>query len=113
MLPIKREIFCVDFPNPEERRKILELHIKKRGKWNKDIDSIKLIKKTEGYSGADIEAVIKDTIEKAFIQDSKFITTENIISELNETKPMSVSLKDKIDHLTKTLDKIDVKKASA
>ena len=60
----------------------------------------------------DIEAVIKDTIEKAFINDLKYITTDNIIAELNETKPMSISLKDKIDHLTKTLDKLDVKKAS-
>jgi len=66
-----------------------------------------VILQTEGYSGADIEAVIKDTIEKAFINDLKYI-----IAELNETKPMSVSLKDKIDYLTKTLDKIDVKKAS-
>ncbi|MGB1262406.1 MAG: AAA family ATPase [Cognaticolwellia sp.] len=106
------EIFFVDFPNDEERRNIIELHIKKRGKWHKDIDSIKLIKETKGYSGADIEAVIKDTIEKAFINDLKYITTDNIIAELNETKPMSISLKDKIDHLTKTLDKLDVKKAS-
>ena len=73
---------------------------------------IKLIKETKGYSGADIEAVIKDTIEKAFINDSKTISTEDILLEIHDTKPMSVSLKDKIDNLAKTLKKIDVKHAS-
>lgn len=106
------EIFFVDFPNDEERRMILELHLKKRRKWHKDIDTIKLLKETKGYSGADIEAVIKDTIEKAFIKKAERITTEDILSEINETKPMSVSLKDKIDGLKKALDKIDVKQAS-
>jgi ATP-dependent Zn protease len=35
------EIFFVDLPNDDERKNIFELHLKKRGKWNKDIDSIK------------------------------------------------------------------------
>ena len=106
------EIFFVDFPNAEERKGIIELHLKKRGKWNKDIDTIKLLQETKGYSGADIEAVIKDTIEKAFINKAKIITTEEISSEIKETKPMSISLKEKIDELSKALEKIDVKKAS-
>ncbi len=106
------EIFFVDFPNDEERRGIIELHLKKRGKLNKDIDSIKLLKETKGYSGADIEAVIKDTIEKSFINDKKIITTEDIISKIKDTKPMSESLKDKIDKLKEALKTIDVKKAS-
>lgn len=106
------EIFFVDFPNDEERRGIIELHLKKRGKWNKDIDTIKLLQETKGYSGADIEAVIKDTIENSFINNSTTITTDDILSEIKETKPMSISLKDKIDELSKALEKIDVKKAS-
>jgi len=106
------EIFFVDFPNDEERRNIFELHLKKRGKWHKSIDTIKLLKETTGYSGADIEAVIKDTIENAFIKGVTRINTEDILSEIKETKPMSVSLKDKIDSLSEALKKIDVKNAS-
>lgn len=48
------ELFFVDLPNGEERRKILEIHLKKRKKWNKDIDYITLIKETDGFNGADI-----------------------------------------------------------
>lgn len=106
------EIFFVDFPNDEERRNIIELHLKKRDKWNKDIDTIKLLKETKGYSGADIEAVIKDTIEQGFIKNLKVIKTDDILEEIKETKPMSISLKDKIDDLSKALEKIDVKQAS-
>lgn len=106
------EIFFVDFPNDEERKNIIELHLKRRRKLNNNIDTIKLLKETHGYSGADIEAVIKDTIEKAFINGWKEIKTDNILDELKETKPMSVSLKDKIESLKKTLDKLDVKNAS-
>ncbi len=106
------EIFFVDFPNNEERRSIIELHLKKRGKWSKEIDTIKLLKETKGYSGADIEAVIKATIEKCFLTNAQGIKTDDLIAEIKDTKPMSISLKEKIDSLSKSLEKIDVKKAS-
>ena len=61
------EIFFADLPNSDERRKILNIHLKKRGKWNKEIDLISLITATEGFSGADLESVVKNTIEAAFI----------------------------------------------
>jgi ATP-dependent 26S proteasome regulatory subunit len=106
------EIFFVDFPNPEERESIIDVHLKKRNKWNKEIDTTKLIEKTNEYSGADIEAVIKNSIEKAFLNNAEKITTEDIITEIEDTKPISKSLKNKIDSLRKSLDNIDVKKAS-
>ncbi|MBV5328233.1 MAG: AAA family ATPase [Chlorobium sp.] len=106
------EIFSVELPNNEERKKIIELHIKKRGKWSPAIDSIKLIEKTKEFCGADIEAVIKDTIEKAFLRGSQSITTDDLLKEIEETKPMSVSLTEKISLLKERLAKIDIKKAS-
>ena len=106
------EIFFVDLPNDDERKNIFELHLKKRGKWNKDIDSIKLIKESKEYSGADIEAVIKDCIEKSFIINKSKIETEELLNVIKTTKPMAISLKDKIEKLRETLAKLDVKNAS-
>ena len=106
------EIFFVDLPNDDERKNIFELHLKKRGKWNKDIDSIKLIKESKEYSGADIEAVIKDCIEKAFIDKKSKIETEDLLNVIKTTKPMAISLKEKIEKLRETLAKLDVKNAS-
>lgn len=106
------EIFFVDFPNAEEREQIFRLHLKKRKKLSRDIDTIKLLKETDGYSGADIEAVIKETVEQGFLTGKEKITTEDILAVIKETKPMSVSLKDKIEALRKSLAKIDVKNAT-
>ena len=78
------ELFFVDLPNGTERRKILEIHLKKRKKWNENIDSIALIKETEGYNGADLEAVVKDTIERAFIEGRTTITTADLIRSIKD-----------------------------
>ena len=106
------ELFFVDLPNGEERRKILDIHLKKRGKWNKEIDSIALIKETDGFNGADLEAVVKDTIESAFIDERKIITTRDLLKSVNDTKSISSTLKDKIAEIKSTISKIDIKPAS-
>ena len=105
-------MFFVDLPNGEERRKILEIHLKKRNKWNREIDTITLIKSTEGFNGADLEAVVKETIEKAFIDGQSKITTNDILESIKDTKSISVTLKDKIDQIKSELNKIDIKNAS-
>ncbi|MFJ7407390.1 MULTISPECIES: AAA family ATPase [unclassified Lysinibacillus] len=106
------ELFFVDLPNGEERRKILEIHLKKRGKWTKEIDSIALIKETEGFNGADLEAVVKDTIENAFIDGQQNVTTVDIQQSIKDTKSISSTLKEKISQIKDTISKIDIKPAS-
>ncbi|NLG32998.1 MAG: AAA family ATPase [Syntrophomonadaceae bacterium] len=106
------ELFFVDLPNGEERRKILEIHLKKRNKWTKSINSISLIKETEGFNGADLEAVVKDTIETAFINGQQVITTEDLIKSIKDTKSISSTLKDKIAEIKDTISRIDIKPAS-
>lgn len=106
------ELFFVDLPNGEERRKILDIHLKKRKKWNKNIDSIALIKETEGFNGADLEAVVKDTIELAFINGKEEITTEDLLNSVKDTKSISSTLKDQIEEIRKTIKKIDIKPAN-
>lgn len=106
------DLFFVDLPNADERHKILDIHLKKRRKWNKNIDSIALIKTTEGFSGADLEAVVKDTIETAFLDGRTSITTDDLLKTVKETKSISVTLKDKIAAIRDTIQKIDINPAS-
>ena len=56
--------------------------------------------------------LVKNTIEKSFINDKKDITTDNILEIIKTTKPMAIALKDKIEELRKSLEKLDVKNAS-
>lgn len=106
------ELFFVDLPDEDERRRILEIHLKKRSKWRRDIDTIALIKETEGFNGADLEAVVKDTIELAFIEGRDRITTDGLLKSIKDTKSISNTLKDKIARVKETISKIDIKPAS-
>lgn len=106
------ELFFVNLPNAEERRKIIEIHIKKRNKWNRGIDTITLLKETNGFNGADLEAAVKDSIESAFINGEDRITTEDLMQAVKDTKSISNTLKDKIEQIKQTISKIDIKPAS-
>jgi len=106
------EIFFVDFPNKIEREQIIKLHLQKRNKLHNGINLQKLANKTEQYTGADIEGVILNAIEKAFLDGAAELTTDAIIQEIESTKPMAIALKDKIERLQQSLENLDVKPAS-
>ncbi|MBR5163731.1 MAG: AAA family ATPase [Schwartzia sp.] len=77
------EIFYVDFPNEREREKIFEIHIKKRrgaDGWQKIKNDrlSSLVEKTKGYCGADIEGVVRESIEAAFVGKKEELTTDEI-----------------------------------
>ncbi|GMO37535.1 MAG: AAA family ATPase [Termitinemataceae bacterium] len=106
------ELFLVELPDPEERRKIFDIHLKKRGKLTNEVDVIQLLKDTDGYSGADIEAVVKETVEAAFISTDRTVTTEKLLKTIKVAKSISETLKDKIDELKKKYEKYDFKNAN-
>lgn len=59
-----------------------------------------------------MEAVVKDTIETAFIEQREIITTEDLIKAIKDTKSISNTLKEKISQIRTTIEKIDIKLAS-
>lgn len=106
------ELFFVDLPNGEERRQILEIHLKKRGKWHRDIDTISLIAPTEGFNGADLEAVVKEAVEGAFIDGCRAVTTADLKRIIGETKSISHLLKDKVASIRKLTENMDIMPAT-
>jgi len=107
------EIFFVDLPKPEERKKILEIHIKKRRPNDfSNIDLNKLVDKTEGYSGADIEGVVKDAVEEAFVNGEKAITTEGIMRMIEQTHSLSEIMKEPLEKMKKEYEDRKFKNAS-
>lgn len=106
------ELFYVDFPNDEERRKIIEIHLKKRHKWNKELDIISLVKLTNGYNGADLEAIVKDAIENCFIEGRERLTTEDLKSAQKNIKSISSTLEKRIKEIKEAIKDIDLKPAS-
>ena len=92
------EIFFVDLPNYQERRAIFTIHIKKRNRNPEDFDIDLLAEKTRGFSGAEIEQIIISALYSAF-SGSGNLTTELLIEEIENTRPLSIIMKEKIDKL--------------
>lgn len=108
------EIFSVDFPKKKEIKRIFEIHLEKRKSLNKDIDIEKVVKEVDdkNYSGSDIEAIVKDAVEKAFLENRDKIKTEDIIKSIKNIKPMSKSLSKKIESIKEKIKEIDCRSAS-
>lgn len=116
------ELFSINFPNDEERKNIFKIHLIKRRKWHKDIDLNLLAQQTDQFSGADIEAVVKETIENAFIatfkdstpqnSDITTITTDHLLKVIPTIQPLSQSFADKIKIIQESLAKMSFKPAS-
>ena len=95
------EIFYVGLPNDEERKKIFEIHIKKRRKKDfEKIDLTSLVSKTQGYSGADIEGVVKESIENVFADGRNEITTDDILTSIKNTHSLSEIMKEPLKKMS-------------
>lgn len=106
------EIFYVGLPNFEERKKILKVHIGKRRKQDlRNINLDEIAKATEGYCGADLESIIKDAIEIAFVEKKNCLSTENILAAVKETHSLSEVMKDSIEKLQKKYEELKLKSA--
>ena len=107
------EIFFVDLPNAEERKKIFEVHIGKRRKDDlNNIDIPKLVSMTEGYSGADIEGVVRDGIENAFCDKKEAVTTQYIKDAIEATTSLSEIMKDDLKKMKEEYTKRRLKNAT-
>lgn len=107
------EIFYVGLPNKEEREKIFNIHIKKRRPQDlKNIRVKELVSITEGFSGADIEGVVKDATESAFAEDKTSIQTADVIDAIKDTHSLSEIMKDSLEKMTKEYENRKFKSAS-
>lgn len=94
------EIFFVDLPNDSERRSVFEIHISKRRKADTpSIDISRLVKETDGFSSADIEAIVVDAVESSFADGKQNLTTEYLSNAIKNTKSLSVLMSDKLEEL--------------
>ena len=106
------EIFYVDFPATDEREAIFKIHLEKRKKSLANIDYAKLAETTDGFTGADIESVVKEAIEQAFVDGKSALTTERILRVIEATYPLKLVMKDKVKEYQDKFKVLRIKKAS-
>lgn len=92
------EIFFVDVPDEESREAIFKIHLEKRGKSTDKFNMESIVQATEGFSGSEIEQVIVSALYSAFSNETE-ISTSLLLSEISETKPLTVTMRDRIDYL--------------
>ncbi len=92
------EVFFVDLPNQEDRAAILEIHLDRRELDKSMIDIMSISSKTEGFSGAELEQLIVSAVYATYAENTS-ITTEVLLQEVETTRPLSVLMAEKIQHL--------------
>jgi AAA+ superfamily predicted ATPase len=91
------EIFFVDLPGEEERRRIFEV-LFRRHKIPAGVDS-DCVKATEGYSGAEIEQAILDTLYTECVHGSRPISALALMRQIRNLVPLSELMRGEIKAL--------------
>ena len=116
------EIFCVNLPNKEEREEIFKVHLGRfegKNKVNLKAKPEDLARLTEGFNGADIEAVVSETVEQASLDkldkesdDSITLTTEMFKKVAEDTVSISKSCKEQIEKMKNIFKESNFKSAT-
>jgi SpoVK/Ycf46/Vps4 family AAA+-type ATPase len=90
------EMFWLDLPTVSERERIWDVLLKRYGRDSAKYNLKKLSEKSEGFTGAEIEEIIKGAMFTRFDKDGKDITNTDLEDEMNSTKPLSQTSKEEI-----------------
>ena len=100
------EVFFVDLPTKDERKKIFNVHLNKRvqnSEVGKEItldESLleSLSDLTAGFSGSEIEQIVISALYEAFFHERN-LTTNDLVNAIKNTIPISVTQKEQIKRL--------------
>jgi SpoVK/Ycf46/Vps4 family AAA+-type ATPase len=92
------EIFFVDLPSREERKTIVEIHLKKKRRDPAAIDLGKIVEATPEFSGAELEQVVVSALYDAF-DGGVDVATDGLVASAREIVPLAVTMKEGIDNM--------------
>lgn len=94
-------IFSTTLPGPHERKEVLRIHLKLRGRDIDDYDTEEvdaLIRQFDGYVPAEIESAVKDALVDAF-SGGEDLTIQHIADAARVMVPLSKAFKEQIDRM--------------
>ena len=86
----------VDLPSASSREEILRVHLTKRGHAIKNLSAV--VRETWGYSGAEIEKVVKSAIEVCFVEN-RDLSANDLLTAAKSIVPISVTMQSSISEL--------------
>jgi SpoVK/Ycf46/Vps4 family AAA+-type ATPase len=90
------EIFFCDLPDRDDRRQIIDIHIRRKGRDAAQFDLDKLVDATVDYSGAEIEQAVVAAMYDAF-DTGNDLNTEGLLSTIKDIVPLAVTMREQID----------------
>lgn len=95
------EVFFVDLPVDSEREEIFGIHLSKRGRNTTKLDMKKLVDASRNYTGSEIEKAVREAIMRSFTDGKRDLTTQDLLSAIHDTKPISKVMEEPIKELRK------------
>ncbi len=92
------EIFFIDLPKEAERETIFKIHLKLRKRSLTDAEVLALAKKTEGYTGAEIEQIVINGLVESFYENRE-PQLSDFEKAVLKTIPLSITMKEEIEEL--------------
>lgn len=115
------EVFRVDFPNENERKKIFEVYVNQHKPLISNITEEELdllASKTDGYCGADISAIIGNACKNIFINNQRTenehhkVEYKDLINEIKKIIPLKKTLAHEIMEINTALNQYSFRLAS-
>lgn len=89
------EIFFVDLPDAEARRRIFRIHLARRGRDPEQFEVARLAEAAEGCSGAEIEQAVRSGLFAAFAEHQE-LQDAHVLEALSATRPLGAVLPERL-----------------
>lgn len=103
--------FFIDLPEPEERKEIINIHLKLRKQNADGFDLTELVRKTANFSGRNIEDGIEEAMTISFSEDRP-LEMNDLLSVFDIIVPTSKTKKDEIEHMRSFVENGSMRKAN-
>lgn len=92
------EIFFCDLPDREDRRQILDIHLRKKNRDPGQFDMDKLIDATVDYSGAELEQAVIAALYDAF-DTGNDLSTDGLLKTVSDIVPLAITMREMIESM--------------
>lgn len=92
------QIFFVTLPNPQERKAIFSIHLKKNGVDLSQINLDMLVKVTEGFNGAEIEQAVNGAMIEAF-HSGRPLNEQDLVISVGNIVPLSTTMREEMGRM--------------
>lgn len=90
------EIFFCDLPGAEDRRSIIDIHLRKKRRDPSQFDLDKLVEATMDFSGAELEQVVIASLYDAF-DTGNDLSTDGLLTTLRDIVPLAITMREQIE----------------